>query len=173
MPVMPESLYHITAFDEVGLFKEGIRAAEDRLWMLQFDRRYGKRLTSKNVLAIYNHFPSTLTAVVKKWWLYQKSTINSKVPDKKTWALPFLALIIILGFYFSFTFGFVLVGCYLILRGIYEPIRRSKKIFWWVGTPMALIWAPIIGLSIDLTLIFASLRHAFSKMLIIIKQKLL
>lgn len=161
MPVMPASLYHASVFDEVGMFQEGIRAAEDRLWMLKFDRIYGQRLSSKKILALYNHFPTTLGSVIKKWWTYQNSTINSKVPDKKTWFLPFLFFIILSGFYFSNAIGLCLVWSYFFLRGFCEPVRRSKKIFWWEGVPMALVWAPIVGICIDLTLIGASIRHLY------------
>ena len=159
MPVLPASLYHASVFEEVGVFQEGIRAAEDRLWMLKFDHVYGQRLNSKKVVALYNHFPATLQAVVKKWWMYQKSTINSKVPDKKTWVLPLFFLIVLSGFYFSNTLGLSLVAGYFFLRGVCEPIRRSKNIFWWTQTPVALLWAPLVGLSIDVALIGASLRH--------------
>jgi hypothetical protein len=163
MPIIPASLYHISVFDEVGLFQEGIRAAEDRLWLFKFDRFYGQRLSSKKVLALYNHFPVTLIAVVKKWWTYQNNTINSKVEDKKTWVLPIIFFIILIGFYFSNIIGLSLSWGYFILRGVCEPIRKSKEVFWWSGAPMALVWAPIVGICIDLTLICASFRHFFIK----------
>lgn len=157
MPVLPASIFHRSVFSEIGWFREDLRAAEDLLWIRELDRIYGARVICKEAKVHYRHFPASVAAVARKWFIYQRNLIKVGMCGLNNWLLPaFLGLTAL----FLITmpiFGICLFSVYVLVRGVLDPMRRSHTLFWWGNRPAAAFMAMWLGFLIDGAKAFAFL----------------
>jgi len=155
LPVLPGSLFHCSVFDEVGLFREDIRAAEDLLWRRALKDRYGKEVLCEKAHVQYSHFPTTISAVVKKWWVYEKHTCLAGIGIGSKHLLIGIALCVVIFVVLLPLPGGMAFCVYALYRGIVEPMRRSGWMRWWQGNIWAALMAVPIAIIIDLVKIIS------------------
>ena len=148
-PVLPASLFHRSVFTQVGYFREELRAAEDLLWINAVDKVYGARVICEHAIVFYNQFPCNLIAVAKKWSLYQKHIIIAGLISISTWCLFLYFIINIALIAFSPLVALASFIFYIICRGFIFPCVRSGGIFWWRGSAISVLFAPLIAFVID------------------------
>jgi glycosyltransferase involved in cell wall biosynthesis len=150
-PVIPASIFHKKVFDKIGYFPEHLRAGEDLVWMRNLAQAYGAVNICSTALVEYVHFPDKVIDTVKKWFSVTKSVTLSGTRDMQLviYLLIFLGLLLI--FFWEPILGLTTLLCYLLLRGLYDPIRRSVEKKWWGISirciPLALFLACVIDFS--------------------------
>lgn len=165
-PVVPASLFRREVFDEVGFFREDLRAAEDILWVRQLERSLGPREVCNAARVHYAHFPGTLWSAAWKWYVIQQSTV---VAGARLWQLIAYPLFFLGGLacvILSPVAGALLFFCYLLARGVLDPLRRSGWSRWWLGESMAFPAAIILAAMLDIAKllgIFAGLAGMLRK----------
>jgi glycosyltransferase involved in cell wall biosynthesis len=149
-PVLPASLFGRSVFAACGMFDPGLRAAEDRKWMAQVEASYGPKNVCGAARVHYSGFPPSLYRAARKYYLYQRHCIKAGLGGRSQ-VLYALAACAGLGTLAlsppAFGFG---MGLYLLLRGVLDPVRRSRKRIWWGDAPRAVLLAPLAALTIDL-----------------------
>lgn len=148
--VVPASLFNRKVFEDVGYFPEHLRAAEDLSWSKRLVERYGQRVVCQNAIVHYTHFPSGWGRAIRKWKLaeYQSVLAGVRSPQQR---LSLLGLPLIYGALFSGTsVGGGVFLLYLFIRGVIDPLRRSKEYPWWGRHPGALLIAPGVAAVLDL-----------------------
>jgi hypothetical protein len=143
-------MFHRSTFDAVGMFRTELRSAEDLVWTNAFVERYGARRLCPAARVEYSHFPRTLGAAMKKWFVYEVSTVRAGLMHRRHLAfavvIPTLVGVCLLQPYA----GCVLVGAYLVGRGLVDPIRRSRLRPWWSGRPLAPLFALVAAPLLDM-----------------------
>jgi glycosyltransferase involved in cell wall biosynthesis len=147
--VLPASLFRRDLFAETGAFREDLRSAEDLLWLQQLDKLMGRRQVCGGARVHYRHFPASFAATFRKWRENEKNSVRAGVRSRQHGiylaALPVslaVAILTPLGF-------FAALLIYLLLRGVVDPIRRSRNWRWWAVSPLAVIAAPALAVTID------------------------
>jgi hypothetical protein len=162
--VIPASLFHRRVFDEIGLFPEHLRAAEDLLWSKWLAARYGERDICADALVHYTHFPSNWWQAIRKWELAEHQSLLAGVRSRQQ-MFALIGLSVVYGALFSGTVaGSVIFGLYLIVRGVLDPIRRSQERVWWGRRPAALVVALGLAPALDLAK-FAGVVHGLASRL--------
>ncbi len=150
-PVLPASLFHRDIFKTIGYFDENLRSTEDILWIDKIKNLYGPCNICDNALVHYQHFPTNFRDVVKKWYSYEKNAVTSGMHIERhifffsLFGLIFLTILVLP------KLGFFIAIIYLLIRGLLDPIRRSRDIFWWMKRPSAILIALGIGSAMDLS----------------------
>lgn len=142
-PVIPASLFHKSVFNEIGYFAENLLAGEDLLWVSKFINRYGWRENSKSAEVEYTHFPVNIKSVWRKWRLSEKNCATGHVRDFQNLVYILVLSIILTSSFINLGFFCVWIVIYLVIRGIYDPIRRSGHKFWW-GKKISLLWLALL-----------------------------
>jgi glycosyltransferase involved in cell wall biosynthesis len=134
------SLFAKETFEKIGYFEEHLRAAEDLIWREKYLNEFSNTKSSEAYVR-YTRFPTSIFNVLKKWNLYAEHTAIASVQKKQQlfYFLFFLSLVAG-GSYEPYVGSFIFLT-YVILRGIIDPIRRSKHLNWWGRD----IYLPIIG----------------------------
>jgi len=149
--VIPASLFHRSMFDAVGMFRADLRSAEDLVWTNAFVERYGARCVCRGARVEYSHFPPTLRAAIKKWFVYEVNAVRAGLMRRRHFAFALIALILVGLCFWRPYVSCVLVAVYLVGRGLVDPIRRSRMRPWWAGRPLApllaLVAAPLLDLA--------------------------
>lgn len=162
-PVLPASLIHRNVFAEIGLFEEHLRSAEDLKWMALFETRFNSRIRCAQARVHYRHFPSSLIDIARKWHQYQKNGIKAGLCKRQSAAF---ALVIGIGLVtMLFDSGFAVWSgiVYILLRGVVDPMRRSRLWNWWGNKPALILLAPIVALIIDTAKLTGALRGYLSR----------
>jgi glycosyltransferase involved in cell wall biosynthesis len=147
--VLPSSLFHKDIFVDIGHFKEGLRSTEDTLWIKKFEKTYGARTICSEALVHYPNFPDSLGALVHKWRLYEENAVNACLHRGQQLFFALFFLIIIMMILVSPMIGFLVLLIYVLIRGILDPMRRSRSLFWWKKRPTSLFIALGLGIVID------------------------
>jgi glycosyltransferase involved in cell wall biosynthesis len=162
-PVLPASLFHKSVFDQSGLFREDLRAAEDILWVNEVVRAHGPKVICEDALVHYRHFPNSVSAVIQKWWVYPQNTVRAGVYSVKIWILPSFFGILILSLIAIPILGISLLLVYILIRGAIDPMRRSHSLVWCGSSPSSMLIAMWLGFLMDatksLSILFAWLRR--------------
>lgn len=162
-PVLPASLFHRSVFDKVGLFREDLRTAEDILWMRAVEQAYGPKIICESALVYYRHFPTNVSAVIRKWWISSQHAIQAGIYSRKIWILPGFFTIVIMWLVMKPIIGVSLLLIYILVRGVLDPMRRSRTLAWWGRSPSSALLAMWLCLVIDaaksLCILFASVRR--------------
>ncbi len=168
--VLPAAMFHRSVFERIGYFPEHLRAAEDLLWLKRFEAAYCNggsaeseakpasatgagtgtgRLVCDVALVHYAHYPASLAAILSKWFAFEKSSVAAGTGGAARvvylgGVLVWLAMAIYLP-------GTALTACaaYAAVRGVFDPARRSRNLFWWRRAPGAFWLAPVCALCID------------------------
>lgn len=148
--VIPASLFHRRVFDEIGMFPEHLRAAEDLLWSKWLKARYGERDICTDALVHYTHFPSNWWRAVRKWELAEQQSVLAGVRLQQQ-MLALIGLVVVYGALCSGTaVGGGIFGLYVVVRGVVDPVRRSRERAWWGRRPAALVVALGLAPALDL-----------------------
>lgn len=148
-PVLPASLFHRSVFERAGGFREDLRSAEDLLWLREVERQYGPRTVCEAALVHYRHFPPNLFAAVRKWALYEENSVRAGLRSGQQWLLTGFFAMLLLTFLLLPATGFGILLAYLVLRGVFDPMRRSGRIVWWGNQQLAALNALGLGIVLD------------------------
>lgn len=155
--VLPASLIHRNVFTEIGLFEEGLRSAEDIKWMALFEKRFESKIQCAQARVHYRHFPESFVEVARKWHLYQVNCIKAGFCKVQSMTLFFMATMLAASALIS-NFAVWTGVFYIFLRGVVDPIRRSKLRNWWGGRPALIILAPMVAVVIDVAKLTGALQ---------------
>jgi glycosyltransferase involved in cell wall biosynthesis len=149
--VIPASLFHKSIFDEVGFFDPLLRAGEDVLFRRGIFDKYGSVGLCRDAVVFYRTFPLTFHGCFRKWFVYASfcSKGNISIKEELAYYLFFGGLVLLsilnLGSCLSF------LGVYFFLRGVIDPIRRSRSLKWWFPSPVEFLIAPFFAICLDLS----------------------
>lgn len=147
---IPASLFHRRVFDEIGFFPEQLRAAEDLAWGRRLVDRYGARDICPDAMVHYTHFTSSWGQALRKWKMAEYYSVVAGVRVRQQ-MLYLIALPLVYGALLSGTaLGAGIFLAYVTLRGVIDPVRRSKDRPWWGHKPAALLIAPVLAVGLDL-----------------------
>ncbi|WP_435627890.1 glycosyltransferase family 2 protein [Candidatus Ferrigenium straubiae] len=156
-PVLPASLFQRSAFLKTGMFEEQLRAAEDVKWMALLESWSGPKVVCLQARVHYRVFPDSIPAIARKWYLYKSHVIKAGIGVK----YDLLQLVVVVGWLIMLSISLQIAAwsvlVYVVLRGMVDPVRRSKQRKWWDGQTSSLLWAPIVALVIDASKLHASL----------------
>lgn len=162
-PVLPASLFHRSVFNKVGLFREDLRTAEDVLWMRAVEQAYGPKMICESALVYYRHFPTNVSAVIRKWWISSQHAIQAGIYNWKIWILPGFFAMAIMWLIMKPIIGASLLSTYILVRGVFDPMRRSHSLAWWGKSPSSALIAMWLCLVIDaaksLCILFERIRR--------------
>ena len=147
--VLPASLFNKQIFEEVGGFREDLRAGEDLVWMNSLKSYQGKLDVCSKARVKYTHFPSTWTQAFRKWKIVETHCVHGGVRVKQHVTYIFGLPIVYIAVIFGGKVGANIFLIYLIFRGVLDPIRRSGKWNWWKGNVPSAILALPIAASLD------------------------
>lgn len=149
-PVVPASLISLKVFKVIGCFPEHLRAGEDLVWVDRFIAHYGPREVNPMARVRYTHFPLGWKQAFNKWRITELNCVLAGVRRFQQliyfFGLPALYLFLFLGGYL----GILLFASYILIRGVFDPMRRSADKIWWGNKPCALIIAPFLALVLDI-----------------------
>jgi len=141
-PVLPASLFYRSIFEVVGVFREDLRAAEDILWIRNYERAFGTVPVCTNAVVFYSHFPNNYAQLIKKWWLYEKNSIDANVVTYKQKLISFIFFIFLIWLITYSSIGMMVFFIFIvIIRGVVVPALRSYSWIWWRNSPSSFITA--------------------------------
>lgn len=146
---LPSSMFRRTVFDHAGLFAPALRAGEDILWMNRLRQQYPGRTVVARATTLYFHFPPSLSAAVAKWYGYERHVARAGLNNRV--AAVYLAALagLCAAFLLNTAAGLALCAAYLFLRGVIDPVRRSRHWYWWHRSPPGFFLAPVCAALID------------------------
>lgn len=150
--VLPAAIFHRSVFERVGMFPAHLRSAEDLIWLKQFEAVYCNddgRFVCDRAIVHYTHYPATLSAVLHKWFAFEKSSVAAGTGGAARVVYLGGALIWLVLALFLPVLALAAFAAYIAVRGVFDPIRRSSSLFWWRGAPAALLFAPVCAICID------------------------
>ena len=162
MPVLPASLIKKEVFNIVGLFPKKFRAAEDLLWLSEYERHYGDRTVAWGARVVYRHFPKNLTALANKWRLAEYFCVLSGMRQKQRIIFLVILILLSLSFYYNATLGAILLFSYLIVRAVLFPIYRSVERSWWISQLSAIPVAILTAIVIDISKLVGNIQGMLS-----------
>lgn len=155
---LPSSLFHISIFNEIGLFEENIRASEDLVWMNKFKKLFTKLPICRNALVNYKDYPDNFKDFINKYYTYEKHSIKSNIVNRtQIFINLFLTFLILLSFFLTPFYSTLFILFQFIIRAIITPITRSLNYEWWINSPISIILAIPALISRDLAKFFARL----------------
>ena len=161
---VPASLFHLQVFETVGYFSERLLAAEDLAWSQRVVDHFGPREICEDAMVRYTHFPSTWQCASRKWRLAEYWSVLARVRGRQH-MLYLGSLSLIYGLLFSGTMaGVGLFAGYLFVRGVCDPVRRSRERPWYGCQPAALAVAPALAIVLDLSK-FIGILQAYGDLL--------
>lgn len=162
IPVLPASIIKKEVFNIVGLFPKKFRAAEDLLWLSEYERHYGDRTVAWGAKVIYRHFPKNLTALAKKWRLAEYCCVLSGMRKKQRIIFLAILLLLLLSFNYNAMLGAILLFSYLTLRAVFFPIYRSVERSWWTSQLSAIPVAILTAIVIDISKLVGNIQGVLS-----------
>jgi glycosyltransferase involved in cell wall biosynthesis len=164
-PVLPASLFHRSVFDRTGMFEEQLRAAEDIKWMVLLESWSGPKVVCAGARVHYRVFPDSIPAIARKWYMYKSHALKAGIGGK----YDLLQLAVVIGglimLFLSWQLAVWGIFVYALLRGVVDPVRRSKQRKWWDGQSSSLLLAPVVALTIDAAKLTATLRDYVQRVL--------
>lgn len=148
-PVIPASLFSREVFDQIGFFPSHLRAAEDIVWVEAFLRRYGAREVCYLAQVKYIHFPQKLTQAMYKWRINEAYRVLAGVRPVQQ-IVFFFGLPILYIAACSYVGGGIALLAYMLLRGVLDPVRRSKDHPWWGDRLRPALIALPLGVMLDI-----------------------
>lgn len=147
---LPGSLFHRSVFNEIGYFDESLRSSEDVIWRIKYFDSFGKdKSLCQKALVHYHSFPDDVFSVIKKWAVYSYFYAKTKHGFKKLSLFSFCILILNLSIVFGVKVFLIVWLFYIFARGIFDPMRRSRKLCWWGNSFRSFFLAIILGPLMD------------------------
>ena len=136
------SIFRRTLFNEIGFFREDIRASEDLLWFKNYEDKLGIKLICRTAIVHYRHYPKNFKDFIAKYFIYEMHTIKSGLVPRNIIVLNFILTIIfiILLSYYTKIFLIILFLQFFI-RTLITPIIRCLNYKWWKGSFFSLMLA--------------------------------
>ena len=148
-PVIPASLFSRCVFEKVGYFQEQLRAGEDILWLRHFLAHYKTRHICFEAQVSYIQFPNNWLKAARKWRMYEYHCVKAGVRGVQQYLYLLAMPLVLFSVFEEGAYGWGLLLAYLVLRGIIDPIRRSKSKPWWGSSLRAALIAPLLVLLLD------------------------
>lgn len=148
-PVVPASLFRKEVFGSVGYFPENLRAAEDLLWVARYEMQFGARKVCLNAKVNYRHFPTNWRTAARKWHVAEYFSVLAGMRQQQQVASVVMLPLLYAGLLTGETPGVMIYVVYLLIRGVVDPMRRSKSRRWWGLHPQAIFIAIIMGPVLD------------------------
>lgn len=148
-PVLPASIFRRSVFDKAGYFDPRLRAGEDLLWLAAVRAACGAPRVCEAARVHYQRYPATLPAVFSKWLTYEASVSGTGIGRRKRAVLILGAMVFCASSIAGASYLLAMVAMYVVLRGILDPIRRSRSLVWWRRAPAAGLLAPFVAAAID------------------------
>jgi len=147
LPVLPASLFHRDLFRRVGMFEEYLRAGEDILWKNALHKTAVKLPVCEKAVVEYRYFSVTLWQAMRKQYVYEQCAALAGIGGGVRVLLLATHLMLYPALLFAWKPASLLLVTYLMLRGVVDPIRRSRR--WW-SSPWQVVMLPVIVVFIDL-----------------------
>jgi glycosyltransferase involved in cell wall biosynthesis len=150
-PTVPTTVVYRQTFEESGRFLENRRAGYDVDWVDQLRVRNIPRGLNSKVTIQYNglNYARSLSHLFSKVRMYAAPCVGMSKYYYPYYYLVIAALALVTllldGALFSKFFF-----AYLVVRGYLVPIVKSKNLRLFVEEPLAVLFLPIVGLTIDL-----------------------
>lgn len=164
---LPGSLVRKTVFEQSGGFTANVRAGEDVEWMDRLESLGIETVAVPSPTIRYHGFPDSLTAAVRKWYVYAiaNAAIEVRNNHKNLYLAILIILILFVAYRWNATFATdmssayylpnvtkISMACVAILYMLYRGIVRPLKVK--VGRSYLLPWrwlaVGFIGLCLDL-----------------------
>ena len=147
---LPGSLFNRAVFKDIGYFDESLRASEDVIWRIKYFETYGRDTSiCQAALVHYHSFPNKFFHVLEKWAVYDYFYAKTKHGVKMLSLISFCILIVNLSIFFGIKIFLIVWLLYIIARGIADPIRRSRKLFWFGHSFKSFLLAIPLSVCID------------------------
>lgn len=147
--VLPASIFLRQVFHNIGNFPEHLRSAEDLVWLRRFGEAYGSRHVCRDALVHYTHYPNSLTGIVRKWFVFERSSVAAGVGARGRLLVLSAAAAFVATSALAPVAALAGLLLHLVLRGGVDPVRRSRNLRWWRKAPAALFLAPLCALGMD------------------------
>jgi glycosyltransferase involved in cell wall biosynthesis len=154
---LPASMFHKSIFDDVGYFREDLRAAEDHEWFSRFRERFGVLPVCQSALVHYQEVPNSYSAVFSKWRRAAYFTCRAKIRKLQTLFYMFLPVILLSAYFISSTLFVFAVISYILYRGVFSPILKGG-FYWWSDNPLLLLLALPTVIVIDVAKFIGFIR---------------
>ncbi len=162
MPVLPASIVNKKLFEDFGYFDEKLRACEDILWKNKLCELSIKYHESVKANVAYSVFPNTIISIVIKWFTYSKNeSLVNLTPVLRKFVYCYIFILLLL-FFVNYKFSICLLLIYLVVRGFFDPLRRSKYKKWWSSWFQFSI-APFIALLMDISSLLGFITGKWKK----------
>lgn len=145
-PVLPASLFHKDVFLKAGYFEEHLRSGEDLLWNKRIFAENIPAVTCRDTAVHYQHFPTSLWAAVKKWFIYAQSSTVADLSNISKSLMLFAVSLVYVCLVLGYSKAILGLVPYLLIRGGLDPFRRAGHRIWWQHwwQPIAII--PVVML---------------------------
>lgn len=149
-PVIPASLFSRRVFAEIGEFPTHLRAGEDLVWMDALRVRYGAREVCSTARVSYTHFPAGWSQAMHKWRVAELHCVLAGVRTRQQVVYLFGLPVVYASASYDGSAAAAVFLVYLLLRGVIDPIRRSRDRPWWGNRPTAALIALPLAAVLDL-----------------------
>lgn len=149
-PVLPASLFHRALFQRAGEFAEHLRAGEDILWKQALQKIGIDVPVCERAIVEYRHFAPTLAQALRKQFVYEQSALAAGVGGGARAMVLGGVLVMYAALFVAWQPALSLLTLYLLLRGVADPIRRSRPWSWW-SAPWQIVALPVVAALLDLS----------------------
>lgn len=146
VPVLPASLFQRAVFEQAGYFEEGLRSGEDVRWKRNLACVGISVQDCDEALVEYVHFPSGLGGSLKKWFVYEQSATVAGLGGARRGFMLFAIAMLYCLTALGVAGAPIALACYLLLRGVVDPFRRSVVRPWWNCWWQPLLVIPIVAM---------------------------
>jgi len=146
---LPGSFFQRMVFREIGFFREDLRSAEDLDWMKKLKASGLGFGICREPTIHYEGFPKNGRELRKKYWIYSQCGISIGHQPSIYLFTALLAVVMTCVFLARPGWAPAAACLYLFFRGVVDPVRRSRKLFWWRPSFKAFLVAPWVALQID------------------------
>lgn len=144
LPVLPASLFQREVFQRAGWFEEQLRAGEDILWKNALQNADIALPVCEQAVVEYRHFAPSLWQAIRKQYVYEQSAAVAGVGGGFRALILFVHLLIYPAFLVIGKSVLPMLFVYLLLRGVIDPFRRSKR--WWSSSWQIVVLPAIVGM---------------------------
>jgi putative peptidoglycan lipid II flippase len=142
-PVLPASLFHKDVFLKAGYFEEHLRSGEDLLWNKRIFAENIPAVTCRETAVHYQHFPTSLWAAVKKWFIYEQSTTVAGLSNLSKSLMLFAVSLVYVCLALGYSQAILGLVPYFLVRGVLDPFRRAGHKIWWQHWWQPLVIIPV------------------------------
>lgn len=149
--VVPSTLVKKSVFDITGLFLENRRAGYDEAWRTSLKKSCVKRGLNEDVIVRYNgvNYAASIGSLFRKMIEYSKPAVG--IED---YYMPYvytgMASLLSVSIFFNQNIIFWFMSVYILARGFFIPVVRSKGFTVFLEQPMLIFFTIPVGFVMDL-----------------------